>query len=617
VESDFIIAVLKEEGEERMMRKLHLAAITLGLLIVFTMVPMSQASVGLKGKDIMNSAVHGLLTESSQFYGASQSSGIWLTTNLNINIIFVGISKERIDLDTVSSMLPHTYSPIVRDPAFYGIYEPMDITFNLKYNFIFTSEFFNRGLFTYILRIGSRGNPTTWQTQYSQDPKALLNITSNLYVSAKDVEAYLLGNLNKIPGVVKGYTLFLLDGYTNKYMASMGGFVFHTYFFNEPDPDTGAAFGLRGSRQGIAWGGTMGRVWFYDFSAGPEYWSNNWNPAYYWDKKYQAKPPIWHYVKSKAYHLSIDVAEIARFIATNLLFTPSPLYKPLLATKVHINVVMFENASQVGFYGKDWFNITFTEQAYEMFEPYKEWRVTFKDVNLMDYPELNRVFQNWAQGGSSLYIPGASSWMDFYWYYYHIAGIQTFLDPEAAAWADHSIPVFAFAVPDASMGIQWGLLGWADDDWATGTQTFINAFGSPDITLTYGYGYTTTVVHEAGHHIGQSHPHDGYDSEMGLDYGPEGYYQFVWTGDETYSVMSYLSNVQLFGQFDRDTLYRNEGVLYLEAVEQKLGSMPNPKGLLIEKIWFLYQEAISAFYRMDYYGMVVKAHQAYQLAQSF
>jgi hypothetical protein len=484
----------------------------------------------------------------------------------------------------------------------------------LKYKFIFADESFNRDLFRYILKIGSLGNATVWQTQYDQEPGSLLTITSNLYVSAKKVEGYLLQNLGKIPGVANGYTVFLLDGYTNKYLVSRRGFVFHTYFFNEPDPDTGEEFGMHDSRQGIAWGGTMGRVWFYDFSAGPEYWSNNWDPEYYWNPDYQAKPPIWHYVKKNAHHLSTDVGEIVRFIAIDLLFTPSPLYEPLLASKIHINVVMFENASEVGFHGSDWFNVDFTEHAYETFEPYKQWKVTFKDVNLMDYPELNRVFANWAQDLPSLYFPGYSSWIDFYYYYYYIAGIQTFLDPAAAAWADYSIPVFAFATTDEAMGVQWGLLGWADDDYATGTATFINAFGSPNITLTYGYGYTTTVVHETGHHIGLSHPHDGYDSEMDLDYEAEGYYNFVWTGDETYSVMSYLSNVQLFGVFNRDSIYRYEGVVYLKTVKQMMCSAWNQRDVTSRLVWFLYNEAIKDFYSMNYYGMVVKAQQAYKLA---
>ena len=35
-------------------------------------------------------------------------------------------------------------------------------------------------------------------------------------------------------------------------------------------------------------------------------------------------------------------------------------------------------------------------------------------------------------------------------------------------------------------------------------------FVSPDI-VEAGYGLTTTMIHEDGHHLGMSHPHDGYD----------------------------------------------------------------------------------------------------------
>jgi hypothetical protein len=43
-----------------------------------------------------------------------------------------------------------------------------------------------------------------------------------------------------------------------------------------------------------------------------------------------------------------------------------------------------------------------------------------------------------------------------------------------------------------------------------------------------------------GHHIGMSHPHDGYDSATGVDYGPEDAFFFAWAGDESNSMMSYI-----------------------------------------------------------------------------
>ncbi|MFQ6074031.1 MAG: hypothetical protein ACE5KC_02315 [Candidatus Bathyarchaeia archaeon] len=78
--------------------------------------------------------------------------------------------------------------------------------------------------------------------------------------------------------------------------------------------------------------------------------------------------------------------------------------------------------------------------------------------------------------------------------------------------------------------------------------------------------------------------------------------------------MSYLSNVQLFGEFDRDTLYRSEGALYLSAVQQILNSASDQESATVRRMWSLYNAAVRDFYDMDYYGMVVKAQRAYQLA---
>ena len=62
--------------------------------------------------------------------------------------------------------------------------------------------------------------------------------------------------------------------------------------------------------------------------------------------------------------------------------------------------------------------------------------------------------------------------------------------------------------------------------WATPTTTtstaprpYVFCFISPEVVQS-GYGLTTTQIHEVGHHLGMSHPHDGYDSETGVDYGP-------------------------------------------------------------------------------------------------
>jgi hypothetical protein len=37
-----------------------------------------------------------------------------------------------------------------------------------------------------------------------------------------------------------------------------------------------------------------------------------------------------------------------------------------------------------------------------------------------------------------------------------------------------------------------------------------------------------------------SHPHDGYDSIIGVDYRPGDEFFYAWTGDESHSIMGYL-----------------------------------------------------------------------------
>ena len=64
------------------------------------------------------------------------------------------------------------------------------------------------------------------------------------------------------------------------------------------------------------------------------------------------------------------------------------------------------------------------------------------------------------------------------------------------------------------------LLGFADDNYRTGVQSFIFSFVSPDIAQ--AYGLTTTEIHEYGHHLNLSHPFDGFDYESERDFGWEG-----------------------------------------------------------------------------------------------
>ncbi|HJW61512.1 MAG TPA: hypothetical protein VJ931_17910, partial [Actinomycetota bacterium] len=103
-------------------------------------------------------------------------------------------------------------------------------------------------------------------------------------------------------------------------------------------------------------------------------------------------------------------------------------------------------------------------------------------------------------------------------------------------------------------------------NYRTGTQSFVFNFVSPGVVES-GYGLTTTMIHEDGHHLAMSHPHDGYDSETGVDYEPTGEFYFAWLGDESNSMMSYIDVNWDFSQFDRDNMNR-----YMAAAFARFGN---------------------------------------------
>jgi hypothetical protein len=70
-----------------------------------------------------------------------------------------------------------------------------------------------------------------------------------------------------------------------------------------------------------------------------------------------------------------------------------------------------------------------------------------------------------------------------------------------------------------------------------------------------------------------SHPHDGYDSESGADYDAVGETYFAWLGDESDTVMHYLSLSNGFGRHNQDNMYRWETAGYLNWANLLAGDL--------------------------------------------
>jgi hypothetical protein len=205
-----------------------------------------------------------------------------------VNLVFIGYDNDQIDEQALLDALPATYSPVVRYPRFYGLAgREMGLRYRFRYTLQHKSQSFENEFFAFLTRTGTEGPLTQFQQQYNDQVKNVLDVAGPvLYIDGPTVERYLAGRTG---GDHRGYTIFFINWYGRR------DFRFHVYTkTDEPDPDTDYNFGiLRESRKMIAWGGSVSRTWFYDLSAGPESWTNNWIVDD--DQSEYHMPPLWEY----------------------------------------------------------------------------------------------------------------------------------------------------------------------------------------------------------------------------------------------------------------------------------------------------------------------------------
>jgi hypothetical protein len=98
---------------------------------------------------------------------------------------------------------------------------------------------------------------------------------------------------------------------------------------------------------------------------------------------------------------------------------------------------------------------------------------------------------------------------------YHTDHILQFLEGDA----DYELPALVYLTTDEDFSFNSGAVAVALSNYRDGTQSMI--IGTiPELWLKdYGVGPTSVMTHEAGHHLGLSHPHDGYDHEFNSSTG--------------------------------------------------------------------------------------------------
>lgn len=546
-----------------------------------------------------------------------------LEQDLTVNVVFVGYEQgggyQDIDEAAFLGELPGTYRTVNRYPSFYFGNEFLGVDFNFDYNLVYADTTFEDAFFGYLGSVATPMPLTLYQDLYNSQSAATGNVTDNHWIDAPSVEQWLADNTNSMLGVdTSEYTVFFINWY------SRADFIYHVYTkTDEPDPDTGFNFGeALHSRKLIAWGGTtpddeesglgsLHRIWFYDLSAGPEGWTDNWNVD---DDLGYRMPPVWEYGNLSGYRpfddLSGDLGKVTRYVAIDLLFTTSPLYKPAISpplipenVQLDINVYQMDPNSD----GTDYFIPGLIADELNELQPLNTFDV---EMNSQRFDSrfakvYNCFYFDVSCFGNKMF---GIAFADLFLYFNdHI--IQ-FLEGDG----DYEVPVFAFNATDELFTC---CLGYADDDWSTGTQSFVFAFDSPGVRDFSGYGFTTTVIHEVGHHIGMSHPHDGYDYEADVDFGPGGDFYFAWSGDEANSIMSYIDLNWDFSQFDRDNMNRYMTSIYLNQANTILADIyASPKagraGALLLSADNHAAQALAAYDSMDYASAAAHAKLAYE-----
>ncbi|MEW5988500.1 MAG: hypothetical protein AB1791_17870 [Chloroflexota bacterium] len=548
-----------------------------------------------------------------------------LDLTVPVNVVFVGFDRDSLDLAEVRAGLPTSSEPAVRAPRiWYGLEgRDLGIHYDYRYRLIRANRAFENDFFAYLSDSGVPGEITDHQQLYNDEDNNILEVTGPvLYVDAVAVEGWLADNAHRL-GIrtQKSYTVFYVNWYAHP------DFQFHVYeYTDEPDLDTGMNLGEIYDYYKLAgWGGTSSRIWFYDFSAGPTHWGKTWNVD---DSDVNGDgladyrmPVIWEYAADGFRDpavLSSDLGKLTRYVAVNLLFTPSPLYDPLNTTPgvggskiAHLN--MLEDVPESN--GLDFIHPEYVQDQLEGLQPYYDWGVYLQDHNPID-PAAQRA----------LLIFNDVLIEDDCWntYGYTFAELFCFFDGRRDEYiptygaSDYVVGGFAFQTTTEHMGAYLNFSGLADDNWVDGTQSFVYSFVPPP-TLEFGYAHTLIMTHELGHHFGLSHPHDGYDYELGLDYDPTGDYYFAWLGDESQTVMNYIAVTSKFGQFDRDNINRWETVSLLQRADQimaAVGDHPAQAQVngLLDQAAGARSLALGAFGRWEFEQAAGAARVAYEAA---
>ena len=355
----------------------------------------------------------------------------------------------------------------------------------------------------------------------------MLDVTGPvLYIDAPSVEQWLARKGHERLGIdQRSYTIYFVNWYSRQ------DFKFHVYTkTDEPDPDTGYNFGVL---RAVAQDDRLGRHRHSHLvlrpSAGPEAWSGSWNvDDADLDGDELARLPHPTDLGVHQGRLPQPVEAEQRPGPGDALRRHQPALHHLAALRPagHDAGTAAATKSSTSKCSRTTRTATaattidadFIHSKLRAFEPYYDWQ-----VRVSSRPSARPRRQAGPRASSPACSSRTTAGMTFgdpfaELFCYFDANLDTYVPPTPATTMSAGLRLQHHR---GDMGDQFGLLGFADDNWVDGTQSFVFEFDSAE-HRELGYGFSTTTIHEVGHHIGMSHPHDGYDSERSLDYDATG-----------------------------------------------------------------------------------------------
>jgi len=559
------------------------------------------------------------------------------TIDITVKVVFVGFDQASIDTSYFTWKY-QTPAERINNVWNWNNWLETGVVFSLSYEFVFTQPGFKQDLIAYLREIEeTKTDVNPWFYYWEYDKKAEMwtkefYTTDYVTYDAEKVENWLFEHNDAFGGFPQnGWTFFLMylpelpsltydqfKTYVRDY-SKPKGVKPHYYSISPVDVDRG--FKLRYRDFTIGYGGHH-RFWFLDLSAGPSWWSQ-------WDDL-----PLQIVLKDQSIQLDSSagkqwltqyLADYTRELTYNII-VPEFIYDPIYTRKYTFRVFVLDHRTdeeKTAVPIKDTISPDLIKSAFEDLTPYATVNVTIDFIDTDKYPELanlldanRRLLETFAYKNI---LDETFEYIDERPIYKYLQdNLNLFIPQVSRDMYEFTVPIFAFALSgdtlfggstkwyvDRDMGRTYSgsaqgdlvMIGMSQTDFQWGDYA-----GQPG----KGLGLTNTVVHEAGHMIGLSHPHN---------YGS--------IGDFIFSVMGYFTYDYKFGQHDKDALRRihadkvlmktSSAIRETKIILQSKVKSPETERLLNEAENLL-KEADDEYSRMNYIEALTRALEASETA---